>query len=421
MEKKAGVKAPSGANEPPRRKLRGIGEIEQKRANRESVILVTGGTGFIGSHLAVRLCRSGYHVIVMARPNRQMTGGERMNQLLRWFGATDLLGSRFEILEGRIDQPDLGLGHVRYKNLAEGIDEIVHCASNTSFSERKRDEVENANTAGVENVLALASKGRCAFFHHMSTAYVAGGGGLCKEELVEPTVFNNVYEETKWRAEWIAAEHCSREGIRLSIYRPSIVYGDSATGRTIRFNALYFPVKAILFLKDLYERDIRENSGSKAAEMGIRIGPDGLTHMPIRIEAHGPGGLNLIPIDYCVEAFMAVMEDRPEGGIFHIVNTRTTPIGEIIGHVERFFGIEGIRAVSPGEFRKNSLEVLFEHYVRAYGPYIKDTRTFENSRAEAVLKKRGIECPDFNYDIFSRCMSYALDMGWGARMFARDG
>ena len=395
--------------------------MRKKRANKDSTILVTGGTGFIGSHLAVSLRRSGYRVIVLARPNRSMAGPERMNQLLEWFGRGDVLGSGFEVIEGRLDEPNLGLDHFQYNDLAERVDEIVHCASSTSFSERKRGEVEKANVAGVENVLALASKGNCSFLHHVSTAYVAGGSGPGKEDLVESGVFNNVYEETKCRAEWIAARHCSKEGIPLNIYRPSIVYGDSVTGRTMRFNALYYPVKAIVFFKDLYEKDIRENGGSRAAEMGIHIDQNGVTHMPIRIEANGPGGLNLVPIDHCVEAFTAIMEESPEGGIFHIVNPKTKPIEEIIEYVKRFFRIEGVRAVPPGGFQRNSLEALFDHYIRAYGPYIRDTRTFENSRTQAVLKKRNIKCPDLNYDIFSKCMRYALDAGWGTRLFAPGG
>ena len=350
-----------------------------------------------------------------------MTGQERINQLLDWFGVDSLVRSRLEVFEGRLDDPDLGLNFAEYKYLAKRVDEIVHCASDTSFSERKRAEVEKANVANLENVLTLASRGNCCFYHHVSTAYVAGRNeGPCKENLVETRAFANVYEETKHRAEWIATRHCAKEGIRLNIYRPSIVYGDSGTGRTIRFNALYYPVKTILFLKDLYEKDIKRNGGRKAEEMGARIDQDGTIHLPIRVTVAASGGINLIPVNHFTEAFVAIMEDCLEGGIFHIINTRTKPIEEIIDHVRRFFRVKGIRAVPCEtfvEFPRNGLEVLFDHYIRAYGPYIRDTRIFENSRAEAILRKRNIGCPDFDYDVFSRCMQYALDVGWGTRLF----
>ncbi|OPY78194.1 MAG: Linear gramicidin synthase subunit D [Syntrophorhabdus sp. PtaU1.Bin153] len=395
--------------------------IEEKRRTRGSAILVTGGTGLIGSHLVAKLCRTGYRVIAIARPNKQMTGQERINRLLDWFGLDSPARSRIEILEGHLDDPDLGLDSTRYRQLAEDIDEIVHCASDTSFSERKRAQVEKANVANLENVLELASRSTCCFFHHISTAYAAGknGGRPCKEDLVETGAFTNVYEETKHRAEWIATKRCASEGIRLNIYRPSIVHGDSKTGRTIRFNALYYPIRTILFFKNLYEKDIVTNSGRNAEKMGVYIDRDGIIHLPIRVKVAAFGGINLIPVDYFVEAFMAIMEDCLEGGIFHIVNTRTRPIEEIIDYVRRLFRVAGIRVV-PCEDRanlpRNGLEVLFDHYIRVYEPYIRDTRIFENSRAEAILKKRNIACPEFDYDAFSKCMQYAVDVDWGTRL-----
>jgi hypothetical protein len=200
------------------------------------------------------------------------------------------------------------------------------------------------------------------------------------------------------------------------------VYGDSGTGRNIRFNALYYPVKAIFFFKNLYEKDIGRNDGRKAAEMGVRMEQDGTIHLPITVKVTASGGINLIPINYFTEAFMAIMEDCLEGGIFHIINTRTTVIEEIVDYIERYFRVKGISIVRCETFvqlPQNGLDVLFDHYIQAYGPYIRDTRIFKNSRAEAILKKRNIGCPEFDYDIFSRCMQYAVDVGWGTRLFTQ--
>jgi len=56
------------------------------------------------------------------------------------------------------------------------------------------------------------------------------------------------------------------------------VYGDSRNGRTTRFDAVYYPVKTILFLRDLYEKDISERGGRKARETGVRIDEKGFVH-----------------------------------------------------------------------------------------------------------------------------------------------
>jgi nucleoside-diphosphate-sugar epimerase len=395
--------------------------IRKKRNGGACTVLLTGGTGFIGSHVAMELLRKGCRVLALARPQGRLSGEQRVHRLLGWFGVAAGDCPRLRVIEGHLDSPDFGLDRARYEELAATVDEIVHCASSTSFSERNREEVEKTNITGLENVLALAARSRCAFFHHVSTAYVAGKrSGRCAEELVETGAFTNVYEETKYLGERAVRDRCEREGIRLNIYRPSIVYGDSRSGRTLRFDAVYYPVKAAVFFRNVYARDIREHGGAKAREMGVSIGADERIHLPLRVETIPSGGVNLIPIDYFLASFMAIMDESLAGDVFHIVNRSLVTIETLADYTSRFFGIDGIRAAPPDAFiaaPKNALEKLFDRFVEAYGPYMKDTRIFENGRAEAILAKRRITCPEFGYDIYSNCMRYAIEVEWGAKLF----
>jgi nucleoside-diphosphate-sugar epimerase len=381
---------------------------------------LTGATGFLGSHIAAELAKRGYSLWIVARPAKQQTARGRVEQLFDWLGAGSGDPSKIRIIEGYLDQPDLGLDRTQYKEVLDHADEIIHCASNTSFSERKREEVERANIQALQNVLDLAARSRSYYFHHVSTAFVAGRReGLCREELVETGQFTNVYEETKYRGERMVVDLCAREGIRLNIYRPSIVYGNSKDGRTLSFRALYYPVRTVLFFKNLYETDIIENGGKRAKEMGIRLEGNGFLRLPIRLEVNADGGINLIPIDFFLQAFLAVMEESLEGGTFHIVNRRVKKIEELIDYTQRLFQISGIRAASPQDFEKvprNGLEILFESYLEAYKPYICESRTFECGKAESILQKRQIACPDLDFDIFSNCLRYAVASGWGAKL-----
>ena len=216
---------------------------------------------------------------------------------------------------------------------------------------------------------------------------------------------------------------CQREGIRLNVYRPSVVYGDSRTGRSLRFNALYYPVKTVLFFKDIYAKDIRENDGKRAAALGVRAESDGALYLPLRIEAAGQGGINLIPIDFFVKAFLALMEEGLEGEIFHIVNSKTTAVEEIIAYAQRLFQIRGIRTAPREDFDRtppNSLEILFNRYMEIYRPYLRDGRIFDNQKTDAILKGRGLSCPELDYEVFSRCMQYAVDVDWGTRLFRKS-
>jgi nucleoside-diphosphate-sugar epimerase len=393
------------------------------RADRTDRILVTGATGFLGSHIAVALLKAGHRVAVLARPSKTLSARERIDRLTGWFGLDKASAGSLEIVEGDIlDGGWAALAAEGCENLG-GIKEIVHCASSTAFAERKRPEVEAANVEGLVNVLDYAARAGCGFFHHVSTAYVAGRRtGSCPEDWVEEGPFTNVYEETKARGEILARDVCRREGIRLNVYRPTIVYGDSRTGRTLRFNALYFPVKAAVYLRDIYLADIRERGGRKAAELGVRLAEGGGLIMPIRIETARQGGLNLVPIDHCVRAFMALFEDGLDGGIYHIANPRSTGIEDLVAYGKKFFGIEGIEACGAEGFDgrpKTVLEALYDSTLEVYRPYMQDTRSFDTANAAPILEKRGLVCPVFDDEVFSRCMGYAVETGWGSRLFAR--
>jgi thioester reductase-like protein len=366
------------------------------------------------------MIRRGFSLWVLCRPSKHLTGQERFDRILDWLGVKISDPSKVRVVEGHLERSRFGLERAQYDEIPDQVDEVIHCASSTSFSERKRAEVEAANITGLQNVLHLAAQGRCHFFHHLSTAYAAGKKeGVCREERIETGLFHNVYEETKCRGERMAADLCAREGIRCSIYRPSIVYGDSRTGGALTFRALYYPVRTVLFFKNLYQTDILKNGGQRAKEMGVKMGPDGMIHLPIRLEGKENGRINLVPVDFFLQAFMALYEDCLGGGVFHLVNPRPKKIDELIDYTCRFFRIAGVRAVPSGDFQeapRNPLEILFDTYLDAYQPYMGDIRVFDSREADSVLQKRNLLCPDLDYEIFSRCMDYAVAAGWGARI-----
>jgi nucleoside-diphosphate-sugar epimerase len=385
------------------------------------MIFLTGGTGFLGAHIAAHLIGQEEEVILLARSKQGLSAADRVSRLLDWLGVGPDPRKNVRVVEGQVDQDGLGLEPDALSSIGSGIHEIVHCASSTSFAERKRAEVEAVNLGGLDHVLGLAERSGCRRFHLISTAYVAGLTSVyCPEEIVHPAAFTNVYEETKCRAEWLAAERCARAGIPLSIYRPSIVYGHSETGRSLLFNALYYPVRTALFLKNLYETDIRERGGRRAAEMGVRIETDGWIFMPIRITVQEGAGINIVPVDFFVRAFGAIRENAGDGGVFHIVNSRLTRIEDTIEYTKALFRIRGITACPEQEMEgkpRNALEAVFETYLEAYGPYMRDRRVFGTERAGPILARKGLRCPELTYDVFKRCLEYAVDCDWGRRLF----
>jgi nucleoside-diphosphate-sugar epimerase len=388
--------------------------MDRRRA-KKTCFLLTGATGFLGIHLADMLAEKGHAVIVPARSQDDIAPEERINALFRWLGR-DEIPSCVQIVPADLNRPDLGLSPADCQRLASRVDEIIHCASDTSFSERKRPQIEKANVKNLHHLLDFAAKSRCCFFHFISTAYAAGKKqGICPETLTDTRSFFNVYEETKHRAEMAAADRCGLEGIRLNIFRPSIVYGHSRTGKTLRFNALYYPMKILVFLKNLYLKKHREQDWESLEKMNISFDSDGTAHMPIRIEASESGGINLIPVDFFTNAFYAIMETALDGGIFHITNDKPRPVADIIDYTQTYFHITGIQAVEADNDpagRRNSLEILFNRYTEIYRQYMQDERMFDTTRAGAILTAKGISCPDFDYRMFSTCMRYAESVNW---------
>jgi len=371
----------------------------------------------MGSHIVVSLLCRGHRVLVLARERDNASASQRMDRLLNWFGLSQTQRRYMKVLQGDLNLPGLGLKAQDAGTVAADVDETVHCASDTSFSPRRREQVERTNVLGLENLLDVVRKSPCRAFHLISTAYVAGKQkGLCAEDFLQVLEFHNVYEESKYRAEKMATKHCADNKITLHVYRPSIVYGDSNTGRTTLFNALYYPIRTLHFFQKLYTRDILENEGKKAREMGVRLEKDGVLHLPVRIQSSDECGLNLIPVNYFVEAFMTLRRECPEGGVFHVVNPRSTTIRLLADYTRRFFQLEGVRVAEPEEFLKqprNGLEILFDNHIRYYGPYMQDKRIFEHSRTRAILAGQNIVCPEFSYPVFAICMGYAVETDWG--------
>ena len=389
----------------------------------EKRFLITGATGFIGSHLACALAEEGHLVRLLIRtlPTQSASPDDRWNRIADWIGLSPAARARMTVFAGDLDAPDLNLSADDARFLKANTEEIVHAAASTSFSEKKRTEIFRTNIIGLQNLLSFMEGGSCSRIHAISTAYVGGTAEApCMEVFSPPHVFFNPYEESKHQAELLLREFCRRKGVRLFIYRPSIVYGNSRTGKTFRFNALYHPVRSIAYLRNLFMKDLLENSGNQARKMGISLDPSVQTlHLPIHFQKRQGTGVNLIPIEYCTESILELMKATGKEKIFHITNTQNTPLADLVSFTGIFFNITGmvVEGVLEKRTQQNpesgALDDLFLRSMEPYQPYIEDTRIFDDSRAAQTLSPAGIHCPVFTYPIFEQCMTYAIETNWG--------
>jgi nucleoside-diphosphate-sugar epimerase len=384
----------------------------------EGSCLLTGATGFLGSHLMAALLARGRRLVIAGRPAGGASLEARIRRLLGWFGCGQRLG-QLEFLETDFLKPGLGLEAGQYQRLCRRGLPIIHCASDTRFAEKNRDAVMAANVTGLAGMLELARNSRTPCFHLLSSAYAAGiDHSDCREAPVRSLRFNNPYEESKALAEKAVSATCRANGIPFTIIRPAIVYGDAQTGRSLRFNALYHPVRSLLQLRDIYLADIRENGGKRSAASGIRLEEGGVLQLPIRIFIPREGKINLVPVDYFTAATLAILDGPEDGAIYHLASRRPASMTLLAGFTERFLGLSGIEVVigaaSAAQMR-NPAEELFDLFIRPYRPYIADSRDF--SRENADRAAGGAQPPDFDYPVFRRCMEYAVAANWGKKLF----
>jgi nucleoside-diphosphate-sugar epimerase len=382
------------------------------------VIALTGTTGFLGSHLMATLLSKGYNIIVFGRSAKNESLDERISRLLQWFGIDSCL-DQVTCVDTDLSQDNLGIPTGEYSRLCSVVDSVIHCASDTSFSESKREKVMAANINNLKGILEFSKNAHVNFFHYISTAYVAGTGvTYCKETLSSVKTFTNVYEESKAEAEKIISRFCEKNSICLSIIRPSIVYGDSQSGRSLKFNALYFPVRSAQAIRDIYLNDIMNNGGLKAAKNGIFIDKEGYLFLPLKIYLPHEGDINIIPVDYFVNTTIKIIENCSGNGIYHLTNPFHTTMKILAKYYEQLMKVNGVEIIygpMPDNLLRNPAEELFDRFIEPYRPYLSDNRVFD--RTNTILATDNLNPPEFTYDIFKTCMEYAIKVNWGTSIF----
>ncbi len=167
-------------------------------------VLVTGASGFIGSHLAVRCEQEGYHVRALVRK------GNAAIPRLQEQGIT--------VIEG--DIRDAAVVH----RAAEGCDFIVHAAAVASDWGEPQDFID-INIGGTRNVAEAALQNRVGRLVYLSSIEVFDH--LKSGRIDERTPFhprNQPYPDTKIAATRLIGEYAAK-GQEISIVYPSMVYG----------------------------------------------------------------------------------------------------------------------------------------------------------------------------------------------------
>ncbi len=258
-------------------------------------IFLTGSTGYIGAHVLANLLeghRDSVNLLVRAKDDRE--AAERLWRALQihldFPRFLDHLKTRLTIFRGDLTGPQFGLNGDDYRRLGQTTDSVIHVAA--SLNRKSEKACLNVNLRGTLEVLKLALAARDLHglrrFSHVSTVAVAGHR------------FNELVQEDK-AIDWERSdydpyartkkfcEHMIRQllpDVPRTIFRPSIVLGDSRRPETTQFEM----VRAFVFLA------------------GLPVLPLRATHK-----------VDIVPVDFVADAIAALhQKEKTAHDIYHL-------------------------------------------------------------------------------------------------------
>ena len=376
-------------------------EPARASASAETVLL-TGATGFLGRHVLWNLLHQSpaTRVYCLLRPDGNLSLEQRLEHLLLRTDNSLPPDARERCIAvgGDIVDADLGLDPKRREQILSEVDRIIHCAATVRF-DHPLGEARRINVGGTGHVLELAealqSRGRLRRVDHFSTAFVAGSSnGRAYEDRLTVTQFNNTYEQTKWESEQLVREAQGR--LPITIYRPSIIVGDSRTGYTSNFRVLYWPLKALA---------------------------SGLVFV---VPADRDGVVDVVPIDYVIDAFASLSAgDESLGKCYHLAAgpERQSSFGELMEMGSKFFDVRDPWLIPPEASYRVVRPLLYgllwgkrRAMLRSgeqYFPYFSYRASFDTTVASAGLAQ-SVEAP-FVKQYFHTIMKFCVDSNWGKR------
>jgi len=334
-------------------------------------IFVTGFPGFLGSRLLPRiLARSPEaRAACLVQPK---FGGVAKSRLAELEAADPALAGRVELVEGDLTAPGLGMeGGAR---LAGATTEIWHLAAVYDLSVPRHVGMR-VNVEGTRHVLRFAEGCPGLRRHHyVSTCYVSGRhcGPFLETDLDVGQSFNNYYEETKFLAEVEVAEARSG-GMPTTVYRPSIVVGDSRTGDTQKFDGPYFLLQWL----------VRQPDRALVPLVGD----------PRMVR------FNMVPSDFVLDGIDALSGLATSAGLtYQLADPRPLTVSELLDEMCRATGKRGIRVPLPRRLTTWALATIgplqrFVGIPASAVDYFVHPTHYDTTQAQRDLEGSGVTCP----------------------------
>ncbi|HVF66278.1 MAG TPA: SDR family oxidoreductase [Pyrinomonadaceae bacterium] len=336
----------------------------------DETIFITGFPGFIAGRLVERLALEGARFLLLVQPAFSERARADVARIVEKTGASP---ESFRLVEGDITREGLGLSAEDLEEARREATVVFHLAAVYDLGVA-RDVAFRVNVEGTRNVNAFARSVRnLRRYHYVSTCYVAGRrtGVIFESELRHDAGFRNNYEETKYLAE-LEVEALKPE-LPVTIHRPAVVCGDSRTGETMKYDGVYYLINylrlfpAALSLANIGNREVR---------------------------------LNVVPVDFVVEAMAALARDRLSAGeTVQIADPAPLTTEELFDVISRNLAGRTSLFTLPAPVVRTTLNIPLNEKVtglpRVGVPYFFLKQTYDTARATALLAPHGVKAPRF--------------------------
>lgn len=367
-------------------------------AHTPHTVFMTGATGLLGSYLLRDLVLSGRSVAVLVRRSRRQSPRSRVEAMVsQWEADAGRVLSRPHVFEGDITLPRCGLDDDAIGWIRLNCDTFLNNAASLTFdSQSLEQEPWRSNVNGIRHVLDLADRSAVGSLHHVSTAYVCGlrSGVIREDELDERQAFANDYERSKAEGERLIrdAKHLSS----VTIYRPSIIVGDSRTGFTSTFHGFF----AALRLAHTLVRSLP--LGATNSESLLRF---------LGIEPHWHK--NFVPVDWVAAMIGRLLADRDaQGKTFHLTHPHPVPmslVGSVIQEAIETFS-ELASADDPDGRSESWFATNFRSELDIYAKYFRDDPVFDQSNLVSAVGT--IDVPAIDRPTLLQMSKYAIVNGF---------
>jgi thioester reductase-like protein len=366
-------------------------------------IFLTGSTGYIGAHVAANLLEQhGASLNVLVRARDPQEAAVRLWQALqlhlefpRFY---EYFQTRMRVFCGDLTSPQFGLSADDYDRLIHTTDSVIHCAA--SLNRKSEKSCLNVNLRGTLEVLLLAQKSNYYHglrrFSQVSTVAVAGKR---QDEVVteDASIDWNRSDYDPYARTKKFTEHMMRQllpEVPITIFRPSIVLGDSRHPETTQFDM----VKAFVFLAGLPALPFRAKDKIDIVNVDFVADAIATLHQkekPLHDTYHLSSGVDSQTFRQLTSALAAAQNKR--GPIF--LPFLEKPFDSTVNFLSRRQG-----SVAHGA-----------SLMKVFMPYLVWNTVFDNTRVTKELGRKPVPFSQYSYPLlkFSRETNFTYPyQGW---------